>query len=133
MNGNPETVTERLRDHLLQSLGYAARVPRMPALDTLRRTEWCEEFEQARRNRMIMGAFRYGLLTAPGKFDYDLLAGLQKKLDDYHRTGNVEALVDAGNYLMMEFMRPSHPNSHFRAEDDHNHCPRKQPQSHGTE
>jgi hypothetical protein len=76
-----------------------------------------------------MGALRYGLLHDPRKWkaadgkSYDLMAGLQRKLDHYHRTGNTEALVDAGNYVMLLFMTPAHPNAHFRAEDDHNHCP----------
>lgn len=121
-----KTITEHIRDHLLASLGYTeprAR-NRKPDLDSLLVSEWCPEFETARRYRMVMGALRYGLLADPGKWaGYDLLGGMRRKLEVYHRTGNTEALVDAANYLMLEFMRPSHPHAHFRAEDDRDHCP----------
>ena len=116
-------VTDHIREHLLASLGYAEPPRRMPDLDELRATEWCDAFDVARRYRMLIGAFRYGLLSDPAKWRYDFLGGLRKKLDHYRRTGNTESLVDASNYLMLEFMRPSHPAAHFRAEDDHCHCP----------
>ena len=123
------TVTNLIRAHLLESLGCHDPVPRLPDLPELLRTEWCEEFEQLRRNRMIMGAFRYGLLNDPQKWksadgtSYDLMKGLRNKLDYYQQSGNIEALVDAGNYVMLIYIHPSHPSAHFRAEDDHNHCP----------
>lgn len=34
-------------------------------------------------------------------------------------SGNVEFLMDASNYNMMEFMVPSAPNAHFRPTDSH--------------
>ena len=125
-----KTVTEHLRDHLLATLGYSKPVKRLPDLESLRLTEWCHEFEQLRRNRMIIGAFRYGLLASPEKWGrpictYDLLAGLEKKVAEYRNTGNLEALVDAGNYLMLEFMHPSHEAARFDPKDDDYHCPRK--------
>jgi hypothetical protein len=123
-----KTVTEHLRNHLLASLGYAEPVKRLPTLESLRLTEWCHEFEELRRNRMIIGAFRYGLLASPEKWGsptckYDLLGGLEKKVAEYRNTGNLEALVDAGNYLMLEFMHPSHESARFDPKDDHYHCP----------
>ena len=113
-----------IRDHLLSTLGYPHDQDRLPNLDVLRKSEWCVEFEQRRRNRMVMGAMRYGLLSSPGKWEYDLWAGLERKLAIYAETGNLEAIVDAANYLMLIYMRPDHPNAHWRAEDDHTHCPR---------
>lgn len=42
----------------------------------------------------------------------------QKKcVDKYRETGNTEYLCDAANYLMFEFMFPSHEKAHFRATD----------------
>ncbi len=119
-------VTDLIRDHLLESVGFGAHdvSARLPDLPQQLETEWCEEFEQARRYRMVMGALRYGLICEPKKWKYDLMAGLRQKLEYYRNTGNTEALVDAANYLMLEFMHPSHPEAHFQGEDDHNHCPR---------
>jgi len=115
-------VSDHIRSHLLESLGVDTR-RRLPSLDNLLRTEWCEDFERARRYRLVMGAFRYGLLSDP-KGKYDLLGGLRMKLRQYEQTGNTEALVDAANYLMLEFMWPSHSDAHFQSKDDHCHCPR---------
>lgn len=125
MDITQEELLDLCRAHLLETVGFHAHgvLHRIPTDVELTETEWCEEYEQLRRNRMVMGALRYGLLVDPRKWNYDLVAGLQRKLDHYQDTGNTEALVDAGNYLMLEFMRPSHPEAHFRGEDHHKHCP----------
>lgn len=96
---------------------------RLPDLDVLRQTEFNHRFVSLMQNRLIMGAFRYGRFS-PIKADYDLLGGIAKKLRDYGETGNTEALVDVANYALLEFSFPHHPEAHFRAMDDHEHCPR---------
>jgi hypothetical protein len=78
-------------------------------------------------NRLLMGSFRYGLMSDPDKWTSDLIAGARKKLASYEDTGNREHLVDLANYARLEFMHPSHPHAHFRAEDDHEHCPNRRP------
>jgi len=118
------TVLDHLRAHLLASLGVPPTpIRRLPDLDTLRTTEWCPEFEQLCRNRLVMGAFRYGQFNDPDKWKYDHIRGAEKKLAAYRDTGNLEHLVDVANYALLEFARPSHPQAYFRAEDDHAHCP----------
>lgn len=72
-----------------------------------------------------MGSFRCGLASDPEKWTYDLIAGARKKLAAYEENGNLEHLVDLANYARLEFIHPSHPKAHFRAEDDHEHCPEK--------
>lgn len=37
--------------------------------------------------------------------------------EQYIAPGNVEYLVDAMNFLMIEFMRPAHPQAHYTATD----------------
>lgn len=118
------TTTDHIRAHLLAGLGYPHGHHRVPDLPELAHSEWCEAFEAYRRNRMLMGAFRYGLCASPEKWDgYDLVAGLKKKVAAYERTGNTEMMVDVGNYAMLIFMKPNHPRAHFRALDEHAHCP----------
>lgn len=122
-----QTTHDVLREHLLDSLGYAEPAARMPGLDELRETEWPIEirtFVELMRRRMLMGAFRYGRDADPRKCHYNLLAGMRKKFKAYEQTGNREHLIDLANYCHMEFRRPTHPLAHFRAEDDHCHCPR---------
>jgi hypothetical protein len=116
------TVTEHLREHALLAAGCVDRKV-MPDLESLRKTEWFPEFEHLMRNRLIMGAFRYGLLEHKAKTNYNMLAYLQEKVDMYVKTGCKEALVDIANMAGLEFMFPSHPNAHWTAwDDDSSHC-----------
>jgi len=90
----------------------------MPPLSELRRTEWSPEFERLMRNRLVMGAFRYGRLHAEGKPAYDRVSGALKRLELYRQTGNLECLVDVANMMLLEFEEGDHPGRHFRAADD---------------
>lgn len=120
-----KTVTEHLREHALSYAGYFGR-NRVPDLDSLRTTEWNAEFEQMMRNRLIMGAFRYGLFEKEldGNHGRDLIGYLQRKIDHYRETGNLEDLVDAANMALLEFTAPTHPKAHWNPGDDEgNHCP----------
>lgn len=72
-------------------------------------------------NRLIMGRLRYGPKspTAPA---YDYAKSIAGKIRLYLETGNTEYLVDIGNYAMLEFRFGAHPNKHFSATDDADHC-----------
>ena len=116
---------DAIREHALEVCG-CVDAKRCSPLSVLRQTEWGEDiqrFVEMMRNRRIMGAFRYGMEEEPGKYNFDLVAGLQRKVDEYVRTGNSECLIDAANYCHMEFNHPTHPNAHFAPCDDKNHCP----------
>ncbi len=115
------TVSEHLRQHLLTSLGLVPRVS-LPPLEVLQETEWCPEFEMHMRNRLVMGAFRYGRFDNDDKWRFSLIGGLQEKLMAYQQTGNTEYLVDLANYALLEFVRPAHPKAHWHGDDDHDHC-----------
>ncbi len=41
----------------------------------------------------------------------------------HKKTGNTECLIDLANYARLEFRHPSHPQAHFRACNDSEHCP----------
>ena len=92
-----------------------------PTLEELERTEWCSDFEQKCRNRMIMGALRYGRLRAKGKPQYDRIASARKRLDIYEATGNDEHLVDVANLCRLEYVEGTHPLKHFSSVDDGEH------------
>jgi hypothetical protein len=97
----------------------------MPDIATLSLSEWSPEFERLMRNRLLMGAFRYGRLNAQGKPDYDRIEAAIRLLKDYQRTGNQEDLVDASNCCLLEFEEGSHPLKHFGARDDGEHIKEK--------
>lgn len=117
-----------LRIRLLSKAGLS-QTPSSPFnptdFDKLKQTEWSSEFEQLMRNRLLMGALRYGTLEQKRKKkkQWDLLGALKSKAEGYARTGNTEYLVDAANYCLLAFELDKHPNKHFKALDDHSdHC-----------
>jgi|WetSurMetagenome_2_1015567.scaffolds.fasta_scaffold167467_4 hypothetical protein len=99
------TVTDLIRQHALEAVGVR-EVTRcvMPSLDELKVTEWSPRFEELMRNRLIMGAFRYGRLGARGKGCWLRVSGAIARLERYLMTGNQELLVDAANLCLNEFV-----------------------------
>jgi len=100
---------------------------RVPDLPELQRSQWSPEFEQLQRRRLIMGAFRYGLLDdqkAAGGNGYDNVGSLIRRAKLYQATGNLEHLVDIANLAMVEFVTGEHPARHFAANDDGEHTER---------
>ena len=113
-----KTVNEHIRDDLLMKAGL--RTPK-EILKELEHSEWSPRFEELMRNRLIMGALRYGVLHAPGKKKYDRVGRMGDLLREYADTGNTECLVDVANLALMEFEEGVHPNKHFSAADDKQH------------
>jgi len=96
-------------------------VQQLPDLAELTRTEWCAEFEQAMRDRMVMGSFRYGRLGDAGKPSYNRCSSIRKRLNDYERCGNMEKLVDIANLCLCEFVEGAHPQKHWNSLTDGDH------------
>lgn len=93
-----------------------------PDLETLRRTQWSDDFERLMRNRLLMGAFRYGTFEeqSAGRV-YNNAASIERHTAAYIATGNAEHLVDIANLALCEFVNPFHANYHFQAIDDGDH------------
>jgi hypothetical protein len=87
-------------------------------LEDLKKTEWSTEFENLMRNRLIMGAIRYGKLGDKNKPQYDRIQSCKDRLDAYEKTGNTEHLVDVANLALLTFVEDDHPEKHFHAIDD---------------
>lgn len=80
--------------------------------------EYSDRFDTLRKNRVEVSFYKYGPAAQNfGRHNVDALKTMQKCVDQYIDTGNTEYLVDAANYLMFEFMYPSHEKAHFRATD----------------
>ena len=99
------TVMEHLRRHVSDAVGVPAIAGGVPPLDVLRGAQWSTAFEAAMRNRLLMGAFRYGDLRRQDLGAYDLPGEAEKRLALYRQDGNGEHLVDAANMLLLEFVR----------------------------
>jgi hypothetical protein len=81
--------------------------------------QFSEDFVRKMKARVFMGYHRYGESKRyKEETKYDILKTVEKHLRLYNETGNSERLVDAANYLMIEFMHPQHPNAHFKADEE---------------
>lgn len=79
-------------------------------------SQYSPAFLQGMVNRMLTSYHKYGHVKVAIEAGIDCLASAQQRVRMYYETGNTEYLMDAANYLMMEFMYPSHSNAHFNAE-----------------
>ena len=85
------------------------------------KSEWSLEFEKYMRNRLIVGAYRYGKLQEEGKPEYDRISSAIRRLKRYRESGNTEYLVDIANLCLLEFVEGKHPKKHFKTVDDGEH------------
>jgi hypothetical protein len=80
-------------------------------------TEFSEPFVQGMADRMAVSYCKYGAVAEAYPSRVNAMTSLKQRLDKYERTGNTEFLMDAANFAMIEFLRPSHPDAHFEATD----------------
>lgn len=78
-------------------------------------SDFNQDFAEKMEARMLTSRHKYGPWAKNRKY-VDAIANAQKRLQLYLDSGNTEGLVDAANFLMMEFSMPIHPKAHFRAE-----------------
>jgi len=88
-------------------------------------SEWDYRFETLCRNRLIMGAIRYGRMGALDKPQWDRIPDMIRRLKEYSRTHNEELLVDVSNLCQLEFVEGKHVDKHFKSVDDGQHTKRK--------
>ena len=118
-----QTLHDILRNRLLAQAGiYELPAKTTPTLDEIYRKQWSSEFEDAMRNRMAMGYFRYGWLADQiGNAKFDNIASIKQRLSLYQENRNREHLVDVANLCLVEFA--THPEYPFIAVDDGIHTP----------
>jgi len=81
--------------------------------------EYSEKFDELRKNRVKTSYHKYG--SARINFGEKLVEAVPTALlciEKYRQTGNTEYLLDAGNYIMFEFMYPQVEGAYFRATSD---------------
>ena len=114
-----KSVHDQIRDNLLLGLFHKDK----PSLNGLKKTEWNYDFENLMRNRLILGALRYGLLSE--NKHYDTITSIRQRLDLLEQDGNGEHLVDIANLCLVMFTRKDHPKFHFKSQDDGIHTKEK--------
>lgn len=92
---------------------------RLPEEKAILDTEFDMRFVDAMQAAMSLSFYKYGPLAQGVPEKTDSLKSLEKRLQKYRETGNVEWLVDVANFAMMEFMHPAHPNAHYRPTDSY--------------
>lgn len=69
--------------------------------------EYCEEFDERRKNAMVCSYYKYGPIKENfQKGRVDAIGSLKKNLKKFEETGNTEYLVDVANYAMLRYMYP---------------------------
>ncbi len=80
-------------------------------------TEWSAEFLQGMLDRMAVSFHKYGPVAEAYPDKVNALKSCLLRVDKYRETGNTEFLVDAANFLMIEFLCPSVAGAGFHATD----------------
>lgn len=74
-------------------------------------------FFQKMVDAMAMSFFKYGRVADAYPAKVDALGSLKLRMEKYEATGNTEFLVDVANFAMIEFMKPRHPEAHYKPTD----------------
>lgn len=88
-------------------------------LKEILKTEYCERFDEIRKNMMVVSYFKYG----PLKDNYgtykcmNAIENIKMRLEKYIETGNTEFLADVANFAMLEFMHPSIKGAKYKPTD----------------
>lgn len=91
---------------------------RLPGPVSLRQSEWVPEFIELMHNRLVQGAFRYGLMATQDFSKYDLPQAIRDRIALYDQDHNLEHLVDAGNICMITFLHGQRLGQVMKSIDD---------------
>lgn len=72
---------------------------------------------QKMANRMAFSQEKYGDLADGYPDKVDAMANMKQRIDLYEQTGNIEWLLDAANFAVIEAIYPAHDKAHFRSTD----------------
>lgn len=85
--------------------------------DNMPTSEFSIIFLQGMLNRMAMSYTKYGKVKDGFPQRVNALDTMKLKFQEFLREGNTEKLIDAANYLMIEFMHPKSPHAHYTPTD----------------
>lgn len=74
-------------------------------------------FVQGMMDRLSVSHWKYGSIHNTFPIQKRGVDNIELRVKKYLDTGNTEWLLDAANYCLIEYMRPSHPDAHFRSTD----------------
>ncbi len=111
------TNTEWMRNRLHVGAGLPPETPWPVQLSyhEILLDEAKDSFTRLMHHRMIMGRLRYG--KSRRRAERQDFMEAYKRMLSYAATGNQEHLVDAANFLRLEFRHPTHPLAHWNPKD----------------
>jgi len=111
------TNTEWMRNRLHVGAGLPPATPWPVQLSyrEIMLDETKDQFTELMNHRMVMGRLRYGKSKRRGVAKDFCEA--QNRMFAYMKDGNQEHLVDAANFLRLEFRHPTHPLAHWNPKD----------------
>lgn len=80
-------------------------------------TEIDIQFIQGMLDRMAVSEIKYGKIKDAYPDQINARDSMMVRLKRYLQTGNKEFLIDASNFLMIEFIHPSVKDAYFKATD----------------
>lgn len=75
--------------------------------------QYSPDFLRAMADAMIVSGFKYGDLYVAYPDKVDALASMQARVTRYLDTGDKRYLIDAANFLMIEFLAPRLPGAFY--------------------
>lgn len=85
--------------------------------DSAPTTEFNTQFLQGMLDRMAVSYAKYGAVRNAYPRKVDALKSLDVRIMKYNQTGNLEYLMDVGNFAMIEFMAPGHEAPFYEPTD----------------
>lgn len=97
----------------------------LPDIDLLKKTQWSDKFQEFvlrsiddygaykkwidellyySKNRMVMGAFRYGIIGTQASQSFNHLSSIPKRYKQFYIDHNIEWLADIYNLLMLQWI-----------------------------
>lgn len=80
-------------------------------------SEFSQKFVDGMIKRMGVSYHKYGPVSKAYPHKVNAIKSLELRLKKYKEDGNLEHLIDAANYCMIEFMFPSNDEAFFKATD----------------
>lgn len=78
-------------------------------------TQVSQKFIQGMIDRMAFGFHNYGPIVVNFPNNYNAMKSMRQRIQKYRKTHNTEWLIDAANYLMIEFMLPKDKKAFFES------------------
>lgn len=87
-------------------------------------SEYSLQFLQGMVDRMSVSYHKYGAVADAFPQKVNAIESMHQRLEMYYKTSNTEYLVDAANFLMVEFMHPAVKDAFFKPTDSDGSCGR---------